>query len=233
MSTVLLTSRFSASLRTVIAGAGTRADRLTIAAPLARVPLPQLFSLKNRTFIITGAARGLGLTVARALLEAGANVHCLDMLPHPDKAAWPEALSLAESNGLYIRYHQVDVTSQTSLSSTFSECFAQQTEGAPVRGIYIAAGINQIKPALEYQPDEFRKVIDVNLTGTFFAAQAFAKEWFKRNPKGATAAGQGASIVLTGSMSGHVANTGLLCAAYNASKAGVSGSDTDSHRHPL
>lgn len=198
-------------------------------APLARVPLPELFSHRNRTYIITGAARGLGLTVARGLLESGANVHCLDMLPEPDKEAWSEATSLADSQGLSIQYHQVDVTSQSSLSSVFSKCFTQSNQhqdgsgpAAPIRGLYVAAGINQIKPALDYTPDEFRKVIDVNLTGTFFCAQAFAKEWFERNPAVDGSAGKGASIVLTGSMSGHIANAGLLCTAYNASKAGVS-----------
>lgn len=190
-------------------------------APLARVPLPELFSHKNRTYIITGAARGLGLTVARGLLESGAHVHCLDMLPEPDKDAWAKAVSLADSQNLSISYHQVDVTSQTSLSTIFARCFEQSSSTHPIRGLYVAAGINQIKPALEYTAAEFRKVIDVNLTGTFFCAQAFAKEWFERNPDVDGTAGMGASIVLTGSMSGRVANAGLLCTAYNASKAGV------------
>jgi NAD(P)-dependent dehydrogenase (short-subunit alcohol dehydrogenase family) len=100
-----------------------------------------------------------------------------------------------------------------------------------VKGLYVAAGINQLKAALDYTPEDFRKIIDVNLTGTFFCAQAFAKEWFERNPNGSGQAGQGASIVLTGSMSGHVANAGLLCTSYNASKAGVSlkGSKSESY----
>ena len=143
------------------------------------------------------------------------------MLPEPDKDAWPEAQKLAESQGLSITYHQVDVTSQSSLSTVFAKCFETSTESHPVRGLFVAAGINQLKPALDYTPEEFRKVIDVNLTGTFFCAQAFAREWFARNEGVDGTAGKGASIVLTGSMSGHVANAGLLCTAYNASKAGV------------
>ena len=170
---------------------------------------------------MTGAARGLGLTVARSLLEAGAHVHCLDMLPEPDAAGWKEALGTAKEEGTSITYHTVDVTSQQSLSAVFSTIFQSTPSRTPVKGLYVAAGINQLKPALEYTPEDFRKVIDVNITGTFFCAQAFAKEWFERNPDGNGKAGQGASIVLTGSMSGHVANAGLLCASYNASKAGV------------
>ena len=83
-----------------------------------------------------------------------------------------------------------------------------------------------LKDAIDYTPDQIRKVIDVNLTGSFLCAQAFAKEYMNRNPTpprsyaGLTGEG-GASIVMTGSMSGHIANFGLHCAAYNASKAGV------------
>jgi NAD(P)-dependent dehydrogenase (short-subunit alcohol dehydrogenase family) len=162
------------------------------------------------------------LTVARSLLEAGAHVHCLDMLPQPDEDAWSKAQQTADTHNVSIKYHQVDVTSQQSLSSVFSEIFTSTSRDLPIKGMYVAAGINQVKPALEYTPEDFRRVIDVNLTGTFFCAQAFAKNWFERNPDCSGKAGEGASVVLTGSMSGHVANAGLLCASYNASKAGVS-----------
>jgi NAD(P)-dependent dehydrogenase (short-subunit alcohol dehydrogenase family) len=144
------------------------------------------------------------------------------MLPEPDAAGWEEAINTAEEQGTSINYHTVDVTSQESLSSVFSTIFKSTPSSTPVKGLYVAAGINQLKAALDYTPADFRKVIDVNLTGTFFCAQAFAKEWFEKNPNENGQAGIGASIVLTGSMSGHVANVDLLCAAYNASKAGVS-----------
>lgn len=144
------------------------------------------------------------------------------MLPEPDVQGWKEALSTAQDQGTSIKYLTVDVTSQESLSSVFSTIFDSTPSSTPVKGLYVAAGINRLKAALDYTPEDFRKVIDVNLTGTFFCAQAFAKEWFAKNPDGTGKAGEGASIVLTGSMSGHVANSGLLCASYNASKAGVS-----------
>jgi NAD(P)-dependent dehydrogenase (short-subunit alcohol dehydrogenase family) len=144
------------------------------------------------------------------------------MLPEPDADGWKEAVHAAKEQGTSIKYHTVDVTSQESLSTVFSDIFKSTPSSTPVKGLYVAAGINRLKAALDYTPEDFRKVIDVNLTGTFFCAQAFAREWLERNPHGNGTAGQGASIVLTGSMSGHVANAGLLCASYNASKAGVS-----------
>ena len=93
----------------------------------------------------------------------------------------------------------------------------------------MTAGIQLLMPAVDYPPDRFRQIIDVNLTGSFLCSQAFAREWTKRhgssrpNTFGGEGAFEGdtASIVLTGSMSGHVANFGLECAAYNSSKAGV------------
>ena len=78
-------------------------------------------------------------------------------------------------------------------------------------------------PAIDYAPEQFRKIIDVNITGSFLCAQAFAQQWFERYPtpgSGAKFGGrepwagaEGASVVLTGSMSGSVANFGLECAA--------------------
>ena len=115
------------------------------------------------------------------------------------------------------------------MHSVFSDIFKSASKDKPVRGLFTAAGIQMLKPALEYTPDQIRKIIDVNLTGSFLCAQAFAKEYIQRHPRkdegdGITTeklGGTGASIVFTGSMSGHIANYGIECAAYNASKAGV------------
>ncbi|WVF66468.1 hypothetical protein IAT40_001208 [Kwoniella sp. CBS 6097] len=191
-------------------------------APLAALAAPDLFSLKNRTILITGGGRGLGLTVAHALLEAGASVACMDLLPEPSQPQWAKAEELAESKGLKITYHTLDVTDQEAVSKLFSDLFKNDSKEQPIRGLFTSAGIQIMMPALEYSTDKFRKVIDVDLTGTFLCAQAFAKEWFKRHPSMDGQAGVGgASIAMTGSMSGHIANLGIECAAYNASKAGV------------
>ncbi|OCF34960.1 short-chain dehydrogenase [Kwoniella heveanensis CBS 569] len=194
----------------------------TTAAPLAGLAAPDLFSLKNRTIMITGGGRGLGLTVAHALLEAGASVACMDLLPEPSQPQWSKAEELAKSKGLKITYHPLDVTDQNAVSKLFAELFEADSDDQPIRGLFTSAGIQIMMPAVDYSTDKFRKVIDVDLTGTFLCAQAFAKEWFKRHPTMDGQAGVGgASIAMTGSMSGHIANLGIECAAYNASKAGV------------
>ena len=187
---------------------------------------------------MTGGGRGLGLTVLYALLESGSSVAAVDVLPEPAQPAWGQALSLARSKSLDLTYHSLDVTNAQSTAGVFTDIFASAPENRPVRGLFCSAGITLLVPAVEQTPEQFRTVLDVNLTGSFFCAQAFAREYTVRNPPPAEAPGadevesgklkedtswkgRGASIVLTGSMSATVANVGLDCISYNASKAGV------------
>ncbi|KIR37489.1 short-chain dehydrogenase [Cryptococcus deuterogattii MMRL2647] len=189
---------------------------------LSAMQAPQLFSLRERTIIVTGGGRGLGLTVAQALLESGSNVVCLDLLPEPSQPQWDNAAKYAKQHGLNLEYIDLDVTKQDQVKQVFKQVFESAPSDAPVRGLFTSAGIQIMMPATSYDTVKFRKVIDVDLTGTFLCAQAFAHEWFERHPNIDGAAGvEGASIAMTGSMSGHVANLGIECAAYNASKAGV------------
>jgi NAD(P)-dependent dehydrogenase (short-subunit alcohol dehydrogenase family) len=199
-------------------------------APLARQSGPSLFSLSDRTIIVTGGARGLGLTIAHALVQSGADVHCLDILPEPVEPQWSEVKSEAESLGSKISYGQLNVTSPEDVYSTIGSIFQNARSTHPVRGLYHAAGINLLAPVEDIDIESFRRVIDINLVGSHLVSQAFAKEYFKRHEDapptstmdtGVTKAGEGASIVLTASMSGTVANFGLDNAVYNSSKAGV------------
>ncbi|OXG20306.1 short-chain dehydrogenase [Cryptococcus neoformans Tu401-1] len=189
---------------------------------LSGMQAPQLFTLGERTIVITGGGRGLGLTVAQALLESGSNVVCLDLLPEPSEPQWSNAAKYAKQQGLRLEYVDLDVTNQDEVKRVFKQVFESAPSHAPVRGLFTSAGIQVMMPATSYDTAKFRKVIDVDLTGTFLCAQAFAKEWFERHPNIDGSAGvKGASIAMTGSMSGHIANLGIECAAYNASKAGV------------
>lgn len=186
----------------------------------------------------------MGLTIAKAVLESGGHVAAVDLLPEPSQEEWAAAQETANSRGLSLSYTNLDVTDQPQVSSVVQKLFKAAPSDAPVRGLFMAAGIQMLKPALDYTPEQIRKIFDVNLTGSFLCAQAFAKEFINRNPgpnaqttpssAQQPASGQpgvepstglagdgGASIVFTGSMSAHVANFGLECAAYNASKAGV------------
>ncbi|KAA8902687.1 hypothetical protein FN846DRAFT_74901 [Sphaerosporella brunnea] len=172
--------------------------------------LPE-FKLDGKVIIVTGGARGLGLTQAEALLEAGATVHCVDVLPEPcDDFA--RVSGRAQALGTTITYHRADVRDAEGLDRVVSS-IAEAHSG--VHGLIAAAGIQQETPALEYQAADANRMLEVNVTGVFLTAQAVAKAMLKHGTA------RGGSMCLIASMSGTVANRGLICPLYNASKAAV------------
>ncbi|KAK4229686.1 short chain dehydrogenase [Podospora fimiseda] len=176
-----------------------------------RKPVSDLFSLDSQVILVSGAARGVGLTQAAGLLQAGAKVHALDILPDPSldpKSDFSIVKNTYPSSTL--TYHRVDVRDQDRLNQIVSSI--AEKEGR-LDGLIAAAGIQREESALEYKKEDVDEMMEVNVTGVFMTAQAVAREMIKRKTKG--------SIVLIASMSGTVANRGLICPAYNASKAGV------------
>lgn len=83
----------------------------------------------------------------------------------------------------------------------------------PIRGLVACAGVSDKDPATEFSVDRFRRLMDINVTGTFLSAQAVAREMRHANVSG--------SMVLVASMSGTNVNKGVDTAAYNTSKSGV------------
>ncbi|KAL9623498.1 MAG: hypothetical protein Q9160_002178 [Pyrenula sp. 1 TL-2023] len=122
-----------------------------------------------------------------------------------------EAQSLAHSLGSQLTYHQLDVTDSAAVQNVFSTANAAARH--PPRGLICCAGLSDFCPALDYNIDRFRKIIDLNVSGTFLACQAAAKIFHDRNVA--------ASIVIFASMSGYVVNQGVPTSAYNASKSAL------------
>jgi NAD(P)-dependent dehydrogenase (short-subunit alcohol dehydrogenase family) len=83
----------------------------------------------------------------------------------------------------------------------------------PLRGLVTCAGISGEHDAMSYPEDRVKKIFDVNFNGSFWAAQAAARQFYAADVPG--------SIVLIASMSGTIANRGLPTSAYNSSKAAV------------
>jgi NAD(P)-dependent dehydrogenase (short-subunit alcohol dehydrogenase family) len=159
----------------------------------------KLFSLNQHTIAITGGGRGLGITLALAVIEAGGNVACLDILPSPAAKEWAALKLCAKRAGLSASYYACDVTDEEQLSRTLSE-IAQNAkmQGAPFYGTIACAGVQQKLPALEYPAQDFDRILRINVTGVFLTAKHSAKILKEYGVKG--------SIVLIASMSGQVAN---------------------------
>lgn len=88
--------------------------------------------------IVTGAARGLGITLAAALLEAGAHVYCLDILPEPSPKEWAALVVKSKEHNLTVNYRQVDITKSDMVKSVFESIAAEAP--CPVRVLVAAAG---------------------------------------------------------------------------------------------
>ncbi|KAJ5675993.1 hypothetical protein N7462_008890 [Penicillium macrosclerotiorum] len=182
--------------------------------PAAYVPTSDLFSLNGRTVVITGGGRGLGMTLTTAVLEAGGDVACLDLLPEPSPEEWVAVQKLAKSRGLQATYTKCDITNEEVTKSLLEKIAADALDRKmPMRGLITCAGIQQMVPALDYPVEGYRKMLDVNVLGTFIPAKHFARILVDQKTPG--------SIVMIASMSGQIANRGLTCTAYNSSKAAV------------
>lgn len=155
---------------------------------------------------VTGGGKGIGLSTAEALAEAGARV----VISGQDEAALQQAVEKLKSGGYDARYVVLDIT-QSDACTEVSERINRDV--GPVDILIANAGIAWPDTAAEDMSDaSWTRVIDVNLNGTFWTCRAFGKPMLER--------GKG-SIVTVGSMSGMISNKPQRQAHYNASKAGL------------
>ena len=157
----------------------------------------------SRVALVTGAAGGLGQAIASAFAAEGTALALADL---PSRAAELEAL--AEQIGSAIAV-PVDVRQPETLNA------AAQTAVDHLGSLDIMvcnAGLNVRKPSLEVTEADWDTVINVNLRGVFFSAQAAARQM--------VAQGRGGKIVSIASIMGLVGGA-TSSAAYCASKAGV------------
>lgn len=125
--------------------------------------------LAGKVCVVTGGARGLGLAVAEAIAAEGAAVALLDVLPQV--AASAEAL--ATSSGARTVGVVCNVTSEESVRAAL-DAVEESLGGADL--LVNAAGVSLGTPALETSLDSWRRLIDINLTGTFLLCRDFARD---------------------------------------------------------
>jgi NAD(P)-dependent dehydrogenase (short-subunit alcohol dehydrogenase family) len=170
--------------------------------------ITDLFSLDGKVAVVTGASSGLGVAFAQALAEAGADIALgarrIDRLG--------DTAELVEKAGRTAISVATDVASpdacQTLVDTTVQEL-------GRVDILINNAGIGTAVPATRETPEQFRQVIDVNLNGCYWMAQACGRVM---EP--------GSSIINISSVLG-LTTAGLPQAAYAASKAGLIGLTRD------
>ena len=154
-----------------------------------------MLRLDGRTVLVTGASRGLGRGFAEAAAAAGARIAL-------------EALAGVAAGIGHAAVVSMDVTDRGRVAAGFDA--AEEALG-PVHAVVNNSGVAVTRRLLETEEEDWRRVIDTNLTGAWFVAQEAARRMVAR--------GGGGSIVNIGSLLG--LRTGRGAIGYAASKAGL------------
>jgi NAD(P)-dependent dehydrogenase (short-subunit alcohol dehydrogenase family) len=161
---------------------------------------------KDQGALVTGAGSGIGREVARAFASEGAHVAVADIDPNMAERSAEEIRKTGGSAHAFA----LDVTDDKAVAGFIKAAVSRLGR---IDVLVNSAGIREIKPVLELSLEEWRRVIDVNITGVFLCSQAFARHLVEAGKRGA--------IVNLASTLGFVAAPNR--AAYTASKHAVVG----------
>jgi gluconate 5-dehydrogenase len=163
----------------------------------------KLFDLTGKRALVTGGTHGLGMAIGIALAEAGATLIVNDVSS--------EKLEYAKKNyaesGIRIHAYLLDVTDEKAVDLAIDQI---EKEVGPIDILVNNAGIIKRIPILEMKAEEFRQVLDVDLTGPFIMSKAVARGMVRR--------GGGKIINMCSMMSELGRNT---VSAYAAAKGGL------------
>lgn len=166
---------------------------------------PSAFDLTGRHALVTGGSRGLGQGIALALAKAGAEV-CVTAR---SASGLDETLQLLADAGHPGRALELDVRDVAGMSATLGKLFS----GWPVDILVNNAGFESVAPSLDVDEALWDSVVDTNLKGSFFVAQAAARDMAARGTHG--------SIINLCSLTSYV---GVPTAVpYGSSKSGLLG----------
>lgn len=168
--------------------------------------MTDLFDVSGLVAAITGSSRGVGLGIARAFLDSGARV-VINGHDASETAATAETLTTTYGQQNVVPLAG-DVTDPAVAQALIDK--AVSAFGA-LDHLVCNAGIDIIKPAVDYTPDDWERIVTVNLRGAFQPAQAAGRHWI--------AAGLTGSITMTSSLAGSIGIPTL--APYAASKGGI------------
>ena len=164
----------------------------------------ELFDLEGKTALITGSSGGLGLAIARGLAEAGAAV----ILNGRNAQKLERAAKTLADAGHRLRTSVFDVADDSAVRAAFEQFDA---EGVEIDILFNNAGVQLRKPMVDLTTEEWRGVIETNLTSAFQVGREAARRMIAR--------GRGGKIVNIGSLTSEVARATV--APYTAAKGGV------------
>lgn len=156
----------------------------------------------KRVALLTGAAQGIGAATARLFAERGYSVAALDVLDTGQQVC--DEINQAGGD---CQFYRCDVVDETSIEATVAAIHARYGR---IDTLLNVAGIVLVKPLVETIWDEYRRVVDVNLGGTFLLCKHVLPIMRRQH---------GGSIVIMASVSGHVGQTDHVI--YGASKGAL------------
>ncbi len=164
-----------------------------------------IFNIRGRKALVTGAGRGIGKELAVTLAEAGCDVALFGL--HQETLA-PVASEI-QKLGVRCIFFEGDVAHKEDVARAFVET-AKQFGGLDI--CVNNAGVSMQNPVEEMSESDWDHIMDINLKGVFLCSQAAARIMMQRNS---------GSIINIGSISARIVNVPQKQAVYNTSKAGV------------
>jgi NAD(P)-dependent dehydrogenase (short-subunit alcohol dehydrogenase family) len=193
----------SSSASRLTAGASSwRASRIRSGAFVERLRGPHPLRSEAMIAVVTGAGSGIGRAAAKALLSDGWSVVAAGRREAPLRE------TLTGADGLAV---PTDVTDPDSVAALFE---AARERYGRVDLLFNNAGLNLTAPVAEVTLEDWRRVVDTNLTGAFLCAQAAFRMMAAQHPRGGR-------IINNGSLSAYVPRPFAI--AYNATKHAVTG----------
>jgi gluconate 5-dehydrogenase len=164
----------------------------------------RLFDLTGKTALVTGSSDGLGLAMARGLAGAGATI----VLNGRDEKKLASAAKSFVEAGHKVEARAFDVADETAVLAAFAQFDA---EGVAIDILVNNAGIQFRKPMVDLTTDEWRRVVEIHLTGSFQVGREAARRMIAR--------GRGGKIINIASLASEVARATI--SPYVAAKGGV------------
>jgi 3-oxoacyl-[acyl-carrier protein] reductase len=168
--------------------------------------------IRDKVFVITGAARGLGFAFAKDLAEAGGRLALVDL----NAEGLEQAANSLREQGAEVRFYAVNVTSEEEVTALFDNV---QKDFGGIDGLINNAGITRDSMLVRRKGDDivtmktsdWQQVIDVNLTGVFLCGREAAARMVQSNTQG---------VIVN--ISSICRNGNIGQSNYSAAKAGVS-----------